>query len=425
LRRVDAQPSRRGLSARDLQKVLQVTRALAAPFDLMTMLSEVTGAARQVLQSERASVWLHDAEAEQLVLKVASDVQDIRIPLGTGLVGACARERRVINVPDCYADPRFDPSVDRRTGYRTRCALTLPLIDHKEALVGVMQVLNRSGGVFDAADEELAGALAAQCAVALQRVRMMDALLEGERMKQELELARAVQMSSLPSVMPQVHGYDVFGMSRPAAETGGDTFDLAQRDGAVLIVLGDATGHGIAPALSVTQMHAMLRMALRLGADLEVACLQLNNLLAETMADDRFITAFIGLLDPAVHSVRYLSPGQGPIVHFHAASGECTTHRPTGFPLAAMPLVKSRPALLLAMQPGDILVLLSDGIYEYCGPGGEQFGEGRVMDIVVAHRSERMEALCERLLGELHAFAAGAPQEDDVTVVLVKREVSA
>jgi len=215
-----------------------------------------------------------------------------------------------------------------------------------------MQVLNRSGGVFDAADEELAGALAAQCAVALQRVRMMDALLEGERMKQELELARAVQMSSLPSVMPQVHGYDVFGMSRPATETGGDTFDLAQRDGAVLIVLGDATGHGIAPALSVTQMHAMLRMALRLGADLEAACLQLNNLLAETMAEDRFITAFIGLLDPAAHSVRYLSPGQGPIVHFHAASGECTTHRPTGFPLAAMPLVKSRPALTLTWSRG-------------------------------------------------------------------------
>jgi len=157
LRRVDAQPSRRGLSAQDLQKVLEVTRALAAPFNLMTMLSEVTAAARQVLQAERASVWLHDALAEQLVLKVATDVQDIRIPLGTGMVGACARERRVINVPDCYADPRFDPSVDRRTGFRTRCALTLPLIDHKGGLVGVMQVLNRTGGVFDAADEELAG----------------------------------------------------------------------------------------------------------------------------------------------------------------------------------------------------------------------------------------------------------------------------
>jgi sigma-B regulation protein RsbU (phosphoserine phosphatase) len=425
LRRVDAQPSHRGLSAGDLQKVLDVTRALAAPFDLMTMLSEVTAAARQVLQAERASVWLHDALAEQLVLKVATDVQDIRIPLGTGMVGACARERRVINVPDCYADPRFDPSVDKRTGFRTRCALTLPLIDHKGGLVGVMQVLNRTGGAFDAADEELAGALAAQCAVALQRVKMLDALLEGERMKQELELARSVQMSSLPSVMPQVPGYDVFGMSRPATETGGDTFDLAQRDGLVLVVLGDATGHGIAPALSVTQMHAMLRMALRLGTDLEAACLQLNNLLAETMAEDRFITAFIGLLDPAEHAVRYASPGQGPIVHFHAATGECTTHAPTGFPLAAMPLVKSRPALKLALEPGDILVLLSDGIYEYCDSHGEQFGEQRVMDLVATWRHERMDALCERLLVGLQEFADGAPQEDDITVVLVKREASA
>jgi phosphoserine phosphatase len=424
LHRVDAQPPPRGLSAQDLQKVLEVTRALAAPFDLMTMLSEVTAAARQVLQAERASVWLYDPGADQLVLKVATDVQDVRIPLTTGMVGACARERRVVNVPDCYADPRFDPSVDKRTGFRTRCALTLPLIDHKDGLVGVMQVLNRAAGVFDGGDEELASALAAQCAVALQRVRMLDALLEGERMKQELELARSVQMSSLPSVMPQVPGYDLFGMSRPATETGGDTFDLAYRDGALLVVLGDATGHGIAPALSVTQMHAMLRMALRLGADLESAVLQLNNLLAETMAEDRFITAFIGLLDPGAHSVRYLSPGQGPILHFHAAAGTCTTHKPTGFPLAAMPLVKARPAFALALEPGDILVLLSDGIYEYCDPRGEQFGEQRVMDVVATHRHQTMGALCAALLEELESFAAGAPQEDDVTVVLVKREES-
>jgi phosphoserine phosphatase len=356
---------------------------------------------------------------------VATDVQDVRIPIGTGMVGACARERRTINVPDCYADPRFDPSVDRRTGYRTRCALTLPLVDYKGELVGVMQVLNRRDGAFDEADEELAAALAAQCAVALQRARMMAALLEGERMRQELELARSVQMSTLPSVMPKVAGYDAFGMSRPATETGGDTFDLAQRDGAMLIVLADATGHGIAPALSVTQMHAMLRMALRLGTDLEAAYVQLNNLLSETLAEDRFITAFIGVLDPAAHALRYVSPGQGPIIHFHAGSGSCTTHKPTSFPLGAMPLVKARPAPTLGLEPGDILVLLSDGIYEYCGPSGEQFGEQRVIDIVTAHPDLRMDALAATLLEQLETFACGAPQEDDITVVLVKREESA
>lgn len=419
---MDDPAQRRSLSTQDLQKVLEVTRALAAPFDLLAMLSEVTAAARQVLQAERASVWLHDAARQELVLEVATDVRHVRIPVGYGLVGACARERQVINVPDCYADPRFDSSVDRRTGYRTRCSLTLPLIDHKGELVGVMQVLNRTGGVFDAADEALATALAAQCAVALQRVRMMDAVLEGERMRQELELARTVQMSSLPSTMPAIPGYDVYGLSRPAAETGGDTFDLAPLDGRLLVVLGDATGHGIAPALSVTQMHAMLRMALRLGTGLETAYLQLNNLLAETMAEDRFITAFIGLLDPAAHVLRYVSAGQAPILHFRAATGTCATYGPTAFPLAAMPLAKARPAPELPLAPGDVLVLLSDGIYEYGRADGTQFGEQRVKELVAARRRDGMEALAAALLDAVAAFADGAPQEDDITLVLVGRE---
>ena len=171
--------------------------------------------------------------------------------------------------PTATPTARFNPDVDKRSGYRTRCMLTLPLVDHKDVLVGVMQVLNKADGVFDADDEVLATALAAQCAVALQRVRMTAALIEGEKMRQELEMARVVQMSTLPARMPALPGYDVYGMCRPAGLTGGDTFDLAVLDQGLLAVLGDATGHGIGPALSVTQMQAMLRMAFRLGADLE------------------------------------------------------------------------------------------------------------------------------------------------------------
>jgi len=200
-----------------MEAILRVTRGLAAPFDLTTMLGEVVNAAKQVLDAERGSVWLYDAATNELVLEVATGIRPIRVPSGTGLAGACARERRIINVPDCYADRRFDPGVDKASGYRTRCMLALPLIDHKNVLVGVMQVLNKTAGVFDHDDEVLARALAAQCAVALQRVRMTEALIEGEKMRQELEVARAVQMSTLPSVMPAVPGYDVYGMSRPAS----------------------------------------------------------------------------------------------------------------------------------------------------------------------------------------------------------------
>ena len=412
---------RDGLSARDMAVILEVTRGLAAPFDLTTMMTEVTGAARQVLNAERSSVWLHDAETAELVLKVSSDMRDVRIPVGAGLVGACARDRQIINVPDCYADARFDPAVDKRSGFHTRCALTLPLVDHRDVLVGVMQVLNRAGGVFDAADEALAAALAAQCAVALQRVRMTEALIEGEKMRAELEVARVVQMSTLPATMPALSGYDAFGTFKPADLTGGDTFDVSMQGKELLLVLGDATGHGIAPALSVTQMHAMLRMALGLGADLETAYAQVNDQLADTLPDDRFITAFIGLLDPASHRMRFVSAGQGPILHYQAASGACARYMPTSFPLGAMHLPARRAASTLDLLPGDVLLVISDGIYEQHDEHGEMFGEQRVESLVAAHRGATMAELSAVLLAAVQAFAQGTPQEDDITIVLLRR----
>ncbi len=414
----------RPLSARDMKAILGVTRALAAPFDLMTMLEAVVNAAKQVLDADRGSVWLYDAAADELVLEVATGIRPVRVPAGAGLAGACARKRQIINVPDCYADPRFDPGVDRSSGYLTRCMLTLPLVDHKDVLVGVMQVLNKNGGVFDADDEVVAAALAAQCAVALQRVRMTEALLEGEKMRQELEMARVVQMSTLPAAMPSLPGYDVFGTSRPAELTGGDTFDLSVRDQGLLAVLGDATGHGIAPALSVTQMQAMLRIAFRLGADLETAFMQVNNQLADTLPSDRFITAFIGLLDPSTHTMRFHSGGQGPILHFQAARGSCACYKPTSFPLGAMRLSSLRPAVTLEMMPGDILIVLSDGIYEYHDPANDEFGQQRVEEIVRAHHRKPVAELSTILLESVRVFGKGAPQGDDMTVVLVKREAA-
>ncbi len=420
---MSARPQQRRHSARDLETILGVTSALAAPFDLMTMLAEVVGAAKQVLNADRGSVWLYDPAADELVLEVATGIRPVRVPAGAGLVGACARNREIINVPDCYADSRFDPGVDKSSGYRTRCMLTLPLVDHKDVLVGVMQVLNKAGGgVFDAHDETLATALAAQCAVALQRVRMTAAVIEGEKMRQELEMARVVQMSTLPASMPAVAGYDVYGTFKPAELTGGDTFDLALLDQGLLAVLGDATGHGIAPALSVTQMHAMLRMAFRLGADLETAFREVNNQLADTLASDRFITAFVGILDVALHRMRFHSGGQGPVIHFQAAAAACVRHKPTSFPLGAMRLSTLRPVVTLEMQPGDILLLLSDGIYEYEDSRGEQFGETRVEEIVRSHGGKSMAELSSILLDAVDAFAQGAPQADDITVVLIKRE---
>ena len=188
------------------------------------------------------------------------------------------------------------------------------------------------------------------------------------------------------------------------------------------MLLGDATGHGFGPALSATQMQAMLRVTFRLNADLDSAYMHVNNQLEEDLPDDRFITAFIGFLDYHEHQVEYHSPGQGPILHYRATSGNCDRHRPTNPPVGVMRIDGNDRAHTLEMAPGDILALISDGIYEYEAEDGAQFGAQRVASLIHKHRGATMEDLCQLLVDEVRTFAAEAEQADDVTIVLLKRD---
>ena len=251
------------LEAAALNRILDVTRKLAAPFDLDTMLSEVVDAARNILDADRGTVFLYDDRTDELYIKVATGMDAIRIPADKGIVGESAQTRRLINVPDCYADGRFNRDIDRKTGYRTRCMLTIPLIGYEDSLIGVLQILNKNNGLFDAQDEFVAQALAAQAAVVLHRVKMTEAIIASEKLDQEITVARDVQMGTLPKRMPTLPGYDIAGTFTPTDQTGGDLYDFVPVSGHQLFVLmGDATGHGIGPALSATQVRAMLRVAL-------------------------------------------------------------------------------------------------------------------------------------------------------------------
>jgi phosphoserine phosphatase len=399
---------------RALRQVLEVTRKLAAPFDLDTMLSEVITASLSILDAERGTVFLYDEATDELVVKVATELGTIRIPADKGVVGESARTRKLINVPDCYADPRFNREIDRQTGYRSRCMLTIPLIGYEESLVGVLQILNKNQGTFDEQDEFVASALAAQAAVVLHRVKMTETMIATEKLDREITVARDVQMGTLPKVMPTMAGYDVAGTFAPTDQTGGDLFDFVQlSDTKLFLLMGDATGHGIGPALSATQVRAMLRVALRLGATLDDAFVHVNDQLVEDLPDDRFVTAFFGMLDTADHSVRFHSGGQGPIMHYHAADNSYNWHEASTFPLGYMRQTHLGEAVSIAMEAGDILGLISDGIYEYENESGTHFGQQGIAQIIAEHPNTAAEELVQRIMqsARRHGPAAGARGE--------------
>lgn len=411
-----------GLSLEKLRRILEVTRDLARPFDLSAMLYAVVDAAKDLLDAEGGTVWQYHPASNELEMRVARGLDAIRIPADRGIVGECVRTLAPINVPDCYADPRFNRDVDRATGQRTRCMLSLPLVGYDDQLVGVLQVVNRRNGSFDTDDEALAAALAAQCAVALQRVQMTEQLVSSEKLRQEISVAREVQMGTLPKAPPIMPGYDFAGLFQPTDDTGGDTYDfVAREDGRVFVLMGDATGHGIGPALSATQVRAMLRVALRLGAGLDDVFRHINDQLVDDLSEDRFVTAFLGELDPVSHQLRYHSGGQGPLLHFRAADHGCEFHPPTTFPMGAVPLPALKPAAIAHLALGDVFALVSDGVYEYEDVDGRQFGEQGVAGVLRQYHDRPMPYLLGRLMDALSEFGRGAPQLDDVTVVLIRR----
>ena len=410
------------LQTQALNQILEVTRKLAAPFDLDTMLKEVVDASRSILDADRGTVFLYDEENDELVIRVATGIEPIRLPADKGIVGESAQTRKLINVPDCYADSRFNRDIDKQTGYKSRCMLTIPLIGYEDSLVGVLQILNKKSGVFDEQDEFVASALAAQAAVVLHRVKITEAMIITEKLDREITVARDVQMGTLPKKMPLVSGYDVAGTFSPTDQTGGDLYDFVQiSDEELFILMGDATGHGIGPALSATQVRAMLRVALRLGASLDDAFTHINDQLVEDLPDDRFVTAFFGLLNAKAHTVRFHSGGQGPIMHYHASSGDYDWHEASTFPLGYMDQTNLRDAMTIDMAPGDILGLISDGIYEYENEAGTQFGQEGISRIMDANRDAPMDELVQAIMRAAKQHGGAVPQADDITIVLIRR----
>jgi serine phosphatase RsbU (regulator of sigma subunit) len=264
-----------------------------------------------------------------------------------------------------------------------------------------------------------------------QGLKERDGLRE-ERVKieRDLAVARRIQMDVLPKELPACPGYDMAAYSLPAEQTGGDIYDLVAvaldplnpaDPPSLVLLLADATGHGIGPALSVTQVRSMLRIGVRLQAALEDVFAQINRQLCQDLGSDRFVTAFLGMLDPNAHHISYHSAGQGPLLHFHAQNHRCEWLDSSMLPLGVEEDPMSEGVQSMQMAPGDLIVLLTDGFYEYHNPDREQLGMERIADIILKHHHRPARELLQEILDATTQFARGAPQMDDMTALIIKR----
>ncbi len=299
--------------------------------------------------------------------------------------------------------------------------LTFPLENLEGDLVGVLQALNKRGGPFVDSDEEMAGVLSAQAGVALHRWFLLEEYAEKQRLARDLDIAREIQQAMLPDGNPLVDGYEIAGWNKPADETGGDCYDfIPMPDGRLAVLLADATGHGIGAALIIAQCRSLLRAALSVTADLETVAGRVNHLLSEDLSDSRFVTAFVGILDPIAHEMQYISGGQGPLL-FLPSEGEPQALRASGLPFAVMPDAPYPPPEPFRFEPNSTLALMTDGFYETADVNQELFGEQRVIDLMHEHADLPLTEIVRKIHEAVLEFGAGLPQADDLTAVLIRR----
>lgn len=407
----------------ELWTVLEMTRRIAGgPDDLGALLAAITEATRTILRCERSSVSLLDAANDELVVRTSSDLAGVRFPAGLGLSGATLKSGSVINVADAYRDPRFNPEGDRRSGFRTRSVLSVPLPGLDGRAIGVIQALNKQAEAFNHRDERLLQVFSAQAGVALQRQIARDAEARRRQVERDLGLARDIQRGLLPRRAPEIPGFDIAGWNHPAEETGGDFFDfIPLDDGRLAFVLADVSGHGLGPALIVAECRALLRACLP-HHDCPMGLLsQVNDLLCDDLPDDRFVTVGFGILDPEKGRIVTLSAGHGPILVYRRATDDFEEIEPHGCPLGLFPGWSGGPAVDVVLGEGDQFLIFSDGFHEWPDARGESFGMGRLRNGIRRHCELNAERAIQAIRADVCEFAGETPQADDLTAVVIRR----
>ncbi len=272
------------------------------------------------------------------------------------------------------------------------------------------------GGVVAGA---VAGQIRKHVQVALREAETKSKL---KAIQHDLEVAQSIQQSLLPRDVPHLVGFDIAGWNRPADDTGGDYFDWKTLpDGKVVVSLADVTGHGIGPALLASVCHAYARSNFAWAQDLTTALERINEDLGADLTTGRFVTFAAVVCCSGCPDLEVLSAGHGPILIYSRPKDRFTEMNAQGLPFGILPNFRPDPAAHLQLQSGDLVLLATDGFFEWENDRGEQFGVPRMEGVIRASRDSASAEIITRLYESVTSFSNGTKQQDDLTAVIIKR----
>jgi phosphoserine phosphatase RsbU/P len=303
--------------------------------------------------------------------------------------------------------------------------LLLPLSSNQK-LVGAMSLgPKQSEEPYSSTDVRLLNAVATQTGLALQNSRLTAEIAaetaRREKARRELEIAREVQERLFPQEYPPVLGLDYAGACRPALGVGGDYYDFVWRSHTEIgIAIGDVSGKGIPAALLMATLRAYLR-GQTMGGEKDLAGMMsnLNELVYESSAANRYATFFYGRYDATTRRLNYVNAGHNPPLVFRPGAREVIRLEACG-PVIGLIQSCQWTEACVSLQPGDLLVAFTDGISEAMNRNDEEWGEERLIETVGSFDTQPAQQMIDRIAAGADQFVAGAPQHDDMTLVVLR-----
>jgi serine phosphatase RsbU (regulator of sigma subunit)/CRP-like cAMP-binding protein len=408
--------------------LLDVATALSQTLDLDDLINKIIKKVSEILNTERSSLFLLDNETDELWSKVAegAEASEIRFPSSTGLAGHVASTGEVLNIEDAYGDPRFNPSIDQLTGYKTKSVICAPVINREGKIIGITQAVNKKEGVFDKEDEDLLLALSSQIAVAIENAWLFRENLEKQRMEEELAIARDLQTSMLPAACPEIKGFKIAALSIPAREVGGDFFDFIEMgEERVGLVIGDVTGKSVSGALVMSASRSIFRMLSEEQMTVAEIMMRANRRTKKDIKSGMFVALLYTVLDAKDKTLRLCSAGQTQPIYLSSKTGTAELIQTKGdtIPLGILEDTDYQETRL-QLSSGDKVVFYTDGIVEAMNKQEEMFGFDRLQEVVRDARALSAGSLLNQILDKVNQFVGDAAQYDDLTAIVVSVEES-
>ena len=369
----------------------------------------------------RGTVFVMDRTRRQLRSLVAQDVEgtDIVLPVGQGIAGIVAATGKTINIPDAYADSRFDSTFDTSLGYRTNDIYCMPIVNRLGEPVAVLELLNRTKPLHEE-DEAFLSGVSVHIGLALENAQMHREILEKRKIEQELILAREIQENFYPAIPENCGGVEICASNEMCEAVGGDYVGYFPfEDGRFLVIVGDVSGKGIGAALVMSSLHAACRALVRHVHAIEDVTNILNETFVETTGAGVFITMLIMLVDTVGHRLHYIRAGHNPPLTV-SASGQALQYDGGGEPpIGLFAHLKFRREIS-RVEAGSVVVIYTDGVSEAENAGNDQFGTDRLTEVVTASRTTSAAQIHAHVRSALKEFVGDEPVHDDSTLIVLK-----